>query len=40
MLCIAIVNGGDCVAYSDFRYGHARNVIAPGRASRMDEGKL
>ena len=40
LVLVATVNGGVCVAYSDSHYGHARNVIAPGRASRMDEGKL
>mgnify|MGYP001795840568 CR=1 FL=1 len=40
LVLVATVNGGVCVAYSDSHYGHARNVIAPGRASRMDESKL
>lgn len=35
---VAMVNGGVCVDYSDAHYGHARNVIAPGRARKMDEG--
>lgn len=35
---VAMVNGGVCVKYSDAHYGHARNVIAPGRARKMDEG--
>ena len=37
---VAMVNRSVRVAYSDSHYGHAINVIAPGRASRMDEGKL
>ena len=35
----AMVNGGICIGYSCSHYGHAKNVIAPGRARRMDEGE-
>lgn len=36
---VAMINGGICVDYSDAHYGHASNVIAPGRANKMSEGK-
>lgn len=35
---LAMINGGVCVEHSDAHYGHARNVIAPGRAKKMNEG--
>ena len=35
---VAMVNGRVSAEYTDAHYGHARNVIAPGRARRMDEG--
>ena len=35
-----MVNRGVCAEYTDAHYGHARNVIAPGRARRMDEGMI
>lgn len=31
-------NGGMCVGYSDVHYGHARNLIQPGRADVMADG--
>ena len=34
----AMLNGGISVGYSDNHYGHARNVINPGRARIMAEG--
>ena len=34
----AMVNGGVTVACSDAHYGRASNLIAPGRAAKMDEG--
>ena len=37
---VAMVNRGVCAEYTDAHYGHARNVIAPGRARRMDEGMI
>ena len=34
----AMLNGGTVTGYSNAHYGHARNVIAPGRARVMAEG--
>lgn len=33
-----MLSGGKTVGYSDNHYGHARNVINPGRARIMAEG--
>ncbi|XP_064630581.1 probable inactive allantoicase [Lineus longissimus] len=35
---VAMENGGICVSYSSACSGHARNVIAPGDATAMEEG--
>ncbi|KAL5016030.1 hypothetical protein ScPMuIL_005619 [Solemya velum] len=35
---VAMQNGGMCVGYSDVHYGHARNLIQPGRADVMADG--
>lgn len=34
----AMENGGICVGYSDVHFGHARNLIQPGRAETMADG--
>ncbi|XP_074640540.1 allantoicase-like [Tubulanus polymorphus] len=34
----AMENGGVCVGYSNTHYGHARNIIAPGRGVNMGDG--
>ena len=34
----ALLNGATVVNFSDAHYGHARNVISPGRARIMAEG--
>ena len=35
---VAMLNGGICVGYSNVHYGHARNMIGPGRSSVMSDG--
>jgi allantoicase len=34
----AMLNGGICVGYSNVHYGHARNMIGPGRSNIMADG--
>lgn len=34
----AMENGGICVGYSNVHFGHARNLIQPGRAETMADG--
>lgn len=31
-------NGGMCLGYSNVHFGHARNLIQPGRAETMADG--
>ena len=35
---VALLNGATVLGFSDAHYGHARNVISPGRARIMAEG--
>lgn len=35
---VAMENGGICIGYSDVHFGHARNLIQPGRAETMADG--
>jgi len=35
---VALVNGGQCIGFSDAHYGHPKNLISPGRAANMADG--
>ncbi|KAK3094641.1 hypothetical protein FSP39_004317 [Pinctada imbricata] len=35
---VAIENGGMCIGYSNVHFGHARNLIQPGRSETMADG--
>ena len=34
----AMENGGTCIGYSNVHFGHARNLIQPGKAETMADG--
>ncbi|KAJ8316816.1 hypothetical protein KUTeg_004720 [Tegillarca granosa] len=35
---VAMENGGICIGYSNVHFGHARNLIQPGRSETMADG--
>jgi allantoicase len=35
---VALENGGTCIGYSNVHFGHARNLIQPGKADTMADG--